>query len=178
MLTLRKGGLLGIENRKYPRVKLNLKVAVSNASDRNFRRDAHAKIVNISQGGICFESGVDFKRQEKCYLIFTLHSQRSAQKVIGTVLWKKRNPYLSTYGVKFSNLNFLDKMVIKRVVRFYLGKESIIDKSLFFWEIMFLMLLMYFLTKLCVVLPLIFTLVIMTLVMCTFYLWLLVEWKR
>ncbi|MCK4532579.1 PilZ domain-containing protein [bacterium] len=170
--------VLGIEKREYKRVKLNLKVAVSNASGRHYSQDSHAKIVNLSEGGICFESGIEFKKQEKCYLVFTLHNQRSALKVIGDILWRQKNPYLSTYGLEFSNLSFLDKMVLKRFVRLYFGEETIMDKSLFFWEITFLVLLMYLLSKACVLLPLGFTLIIMVIVTLSFYFWLLIEEKK
>ncbi len=169
---------MGIEKRKYPRVKLNLKVIVSNVDGRHYRQDSHAKIINLSQSGICFESSVDFNEGEKCFLVFTLHNESASMKVVGNVLWKQKNPYLSTYGVNLLNPGFLDKMVLKRFVRLYLGKASTIDKSLVFWEITFLALLMYLLGKACVLFPVGFTLIIIALVVFSFYFWLLIEGKK
>ena len=168
---------MGVEKRKYSRVKLNLKVVVSNVHGHNVRQDAHAKIINLSQSGICFESSVDFNKGEECFFVFTPHNERASVKVAGNVLWRKKNPYLSTYGVNLLNPGFLDRMVLKRFVRLYSGEASTIDKSLLFWEITFLVLLMYLLSKACVFLPLGFTLIMMALFVFSFYLWLLIKGK-
>ena len=166
------------EKRKYSRVKLNLKVVVSNVHGHNFRQDTHAKIINLSQSGICFESSVDFNKGEECFFVFTPHNERSSIKIVGNVLWRQKNPYLSTYGVDLLNPGFLDRMVLKRFIRLYSGEVSTTDKSLVFWEITFLVLLMYLLSKACVLLPLGFTLIMMGLVVFSFYLWLLIKGKK
>lgn len=169
---------MGIERRKHSRIKLNLKVIVSNADGTYYRTDSHAKIINLSQGGICFESTVEFNEGKQCFLEFYPYTQRSPVKTVGTIVWRKKNPYLSTYGVNFANLNFLDNLVLKRFVLLYQGKRSSLDKSLIFWEIIFLALLMYVLSRFCVLLPLGFVIAIIVFFMLSFYLWLLIGSKR
>ncbi len=167
---------MGIEKRKYPRVKLNLKVIVSDAEGK-YLNDPLAKIFNLSSGGARFQSRINFNKKEKVSLL--LACKKQYLKIIGIVLWKEEREYVSVYRVSFLNLNFFKKIILKRFIRFYLGKPStIIDKSLVFWEITFLVLLMYLLGKTCVLLPLGFVLIVIVVVVLSFYFWLSIKEKK
>ncbi len=167
--------ILGIEKRKYPRAKVNLKIIVSD-SEGKYLHDSLAEIFNLSIGGARFQSRINFNKKEKVSLIFT--HKRQHLKVIGTVLWKEEGEYVSTYRVIFLNLNFFKKIILKRFIKLYLGEASTTDKSLVFWGITFLVLLMYLFSKACVFLPLGFILIIIVVVVFCFYLWILIKGKK
>ena len=167
---------MAIEKRKYPRVKLNLKIIVSDAEGK-YLNDPLAKIFNLSLGGARLQSRINFNKGEKVSLLFACKKQYL--KVIGIVLWKEKGEYVSVYRVSFLNLNFFKKIILKRFIRLYLGKAStFIDKSLVFWEIIFLVLLMYLLGKACALLPLGFVLIVIVVVVLSFYFWLSIKEKK
>lgn len=166
--------LLTKEKRKYVRVKSNLKLFVSDVDGVNHRTDTSARIINFSARGICFESKINFHIGENCFLEFYLYNQKIPIKTVGTVTWKLSNPYIYTYGTNLSRLRLLDKLALRKSVYLYTPKSIYEDKSLLFWEIMFVIVLMYVLTKFCVLLPLSFTLGLITIILFAFYFWVLI----
>ncbi|MCK4532578.1 PilZ domain-containing protein [bacterium] len=118
------------EKRKFPRIKLNAKVIVFDANNIAHCKDKHAQIVDISEAGVCFQSGISFYQGEKCLLEMVVNNKGTVIKIMGIIRRAEQNPYLSTYGIYILKINLLDKFALKRLMQTRKGKALFLSKPL------------------------------------------------
>ena len=83
----------------------------SQSSHKEFR----ARIINISEQGLCFESSENIPLGDTFIMQFHFFSF-APLKVIGGIVWKKRGGVISNYGVHFEKVGFFTRLKMRRAL--------------------------------------------------------------
>lgn len=87
-------------------------VLLNVVDSKDNRKEARAAVVNMSPGGAAFESSIKFPRGRKVILRFTIDDKK-AYVVDGVVKRVEQKTGSYIHGVKFKNLNFIEKIKLR-----------------------------------------------------------------
>lgn len=109
-----------LEKRKYPRIRIGIPLKIFDTYSKEYKTEGYT--LNISLGGMAFESEYEFKPGEHIFLSFILPTGSKISS-IGEVVWGTKGSIIYnnvsgvfTYGIKFLRIGFFAKLSLKRFI--------------------------------------------------------------
>lgn len=109
------------EKRSAPRAPADIEIEIYCPSERIYI--GKGKLLNISSGGLSFLSEEIFPLGTHLLLKFILW-QKFLILLTGEIIWAKREKEFHRYGIKFVQVEVLEKERIRKYVHTELGKEK------------------------------------------------------
>lgn len=105
------------EKRKHKRLEVERRMLILLYYPRT-RKKFMARIVNISSGGLCFETSQDIRQGEKFIMEFQFFVFKPL-KVVGHVAWSRKNQTGNYYGIHFDRVGFFSRARLNKGLHTY-----------------------------------------------------------
>lgn len=107
---------MGVEKRKSKRIAISVKIVLTQlgneTSNKDTKSDVDVNVINISEGGIAFESEYNFEVNSYYNTVITLDNKDSIETVIEILRKEDSGNGEITYGCRFIVINPENKFKI------------------------------------------------------------------